>query len=175
NDNASDISADKGYNKATKKATGKAGEKPVIPSINNTNSKNNSNNLNEHEHKRTKNYRKSSDSPGGRTEKKEKLRQKKKVSLSPGEGWGEAKPTLKQTQTYFAQKRWPTVEAQKFFNYFQSNGWLVGGKTPMKNWKAAAKNWMLNSENFKPPSLKEKGGGMKQLYTKTEKNYDEPL
>ena len=39
------------------------------------------------------------------------------------------------------------TEAQKFFNYYESNGWLVG-KNPMQNWKASAINWM-NSANTK--------------------------
>ena len=33
-------------------------------------------------------------------------------------------------------------EAEKFFDHFEANGWKVGGKTPMKDWKAAARNWM---------------------------------
>lgn len=44
-------------------------------------------------------------------------------------------------------------EADKFFNYYESNGWQVG-KNKMKNWKAAAKNWMANAskfQKFKPP------------------------
>ena len=39
------------------------------------------------------------------------------------------------------------TEAQKFFNYYESNGWKVG-KNPMKNWKAAANNWITNSNTY---------------------------
>ena len=39
------------------------------------------------------------------------------------------------------------TEAQKFFNYYESNGWKVG-KNPMKNWKAAANNWISNSNTY---------------------------
>jgi len=39
------------------------------------------------------------------------------------------------------------IEAQKFFNYYESNGWKVG-KNPMKNWKAAANNWITNSNTY---------------------------
>lgn len=35
------------------------------------------------------------------------------------------------------------VEANKFFNHYSSNGWKIGGKTPMKDWKAKARNWMI--------------------------------
>jgi hypothetical protein len=38
------------------------------------------------------------------------------------------------------------TESAKMFNYYESNGWIVG-KVQMKNWKAAARNWLLNSQN----------------------------
>jgi hypothetical protein len=60
----------------------------------------------------------------------------------------QSKPTLEETQIYFLEKSFPEIEAQRFFNYFESNGWLVGGKTKMKDWKAAARNWMLNTKKF---------------------------
>ena len=39
------------------------------------------------------------------------------------------------------------TEAQKFFNYYESNGWKVG-KNPRKNWKAAENNWITNSNTY---------------------------
>lgn len=60
----------------------------------------------------------------------------------------QSKPTLEETQIYFLEKSFPEIEAQRFFNYFESNGWLVGGRTKMKDWKAAARNWMLNTKKF---------------------------
>jgi len=57
-------------------------------------------------------------------------------------------PDLSEVQTFFHEKGFPGIEAEKFHNYFSSNGWLVGGKTKMKNWKAAARNWQLNSKRF---------------------------
>jgi len=39
----------------------------------------------------------------------------------------------------------PPVQAEKFYNYYESNGWKVG-KNPMRNWKAAAATW--NSNKF---------------------------
>jgi hypothetical protein len=60
----------------------------------------------------------------------------------------QSKPTLEETQIYFLEKNFPEVEAQRFFNYFESNGWLVGGRTKMKDWKAAARNWILNAKKF---------------------------
>jgi hypothetical protein len=38
-------------------------------------------------------------------------------------------------------------QADKFINFYESNGWKVG-KNPMKKWKAAASNWVANMKNF---------------------------
>lgn len=56
-----------------------------------------------------------------------------------------------------------------FFNYFESNGWLVGGKTKMKDWKAAARNWMLNAKCFEKPEP------TSNLHVNENKRYDIPL
>ncbi|RVU91557.1 transcriptional regulator [Flavobacterium columnare] len=74
---------------------------------------------------------------------------------------------------YFIAKSSTRLEAEKFYNYFQSNGWLVGGKTKMKDWHAAARNWMLNSQNYKTTQ----NGNLKpnHLNTNQDKNYAEPL
>ncbi|WP_206197518.1 hypothetical protein [Terrimonas sp.] len=82
-------------------------------------------------------------------------------------------PQLAQVQQYFASQKFPTVEASKFYNYFQSNGWLVGGRTKMKDWQAAARNWILNAKKLaggKPVKPK-----AKHLHATTNKNYSEPL
>ncbi|MBC7847738.1 MAG: transcriptional regulator [Flavobacterium sp.] len=82
-------------------------------------------------------------------------------------------PTIENVKSYFLEQNFPELEANKFFNYFSSIGWLVGGKTPMVDWKAAANNWMLNAPNFisneKPPDR------AKHLNTGTDKDYSEPL
>lgn len=137
--------------------------------------------------------------------KKEKFREKKKaeasaevpsVSLgitakkeikitspSPSErgSGGEARfarPLLQQVLNYFKEKAWPELEAQKYFNHYQSNGWLVGGKTPMNDWQASAEKWMLNSAEFKK-TIRSTGSSEKlkpgNLNTTINKNYNEPL
>ena len=35
------------------------------------------------------------------------------------------------------------IESQKFINFFESKGWKVG-KNPMKSWKSAVANWIIN-------------------------------
>ena len=90
-------------------------------------------------------------------EKQKKLREKKKKNfennlvdndLSSRAQSRPPKPTLEEAQIYFLEKNFTEIEAQRFFNYFESNGWLVGGRTKMKDWKAAARNWMLNAKKF---------------------------
>ncbi|OOG75467.1 transcriptional regulator [Flavobacterium sp. A45] len=83
------------------------------------------------------------------------------------------KPALDQIKIYFEQQNFPEIEAQKFFNYFASNGWLVGGKTPMVDWKASAQNWILNADKFNV--AKPKTNRAKHLNSATNKNYTEPL
>lgn len=39
------------------------------------------------------------------------------------------------------------AEAEKFFDYYTSNGWHVG-KNKMKDWKSAVRNWIRNSTKF---------------------------
>ncbi len=82
-------------------------------------------------------------------------------------------PKPNEVEEYFASQKFPSVEAAKFYNYFQSNGWLVGGRTKMKDWKAAARNWMLNAKKF--AAGKSVKPTAKHLHATTAKNYNEPL
>ena len=44
-------------------------------------------------------------------------------------------------------------ESLKFTDYYTANGWRVG-KNPMKDWKAAARNWMKNASTYSAPAAK---------------------
>jgi biotin operon repressor len=39
-------------------------------------------------------------------------------------------------------------QAERFWNHYESNGWKVGGRSAMKDWKAAARNWLKNVPTF---------------------------
>ena len=109
--------------------------------------------------------------------KQKKLRQKnksKECHLEHGREISNKTPKIEEVINYFQEQNFPDIEANKFYNYFSSNGWLVGGKTPMKNWKAAAKNWMINSEKYNTNNSK-KSIQPQNLSTSTDKNYSEPL
>lgn len=56
------------------------------------------------------------------------------------------KPDLNEVTDHFTTKGHPQ-EAERFFNYYEANGWKVG-RNPMKNWKAAAANWIKNQERY---------------------------
>ncbi len=188
--NVTDISNDKGTGKGAKKTTGKAPEKPMIPSINNSNKTNKLNTKNKYGHTRKKNSKKSLSLHSGkvdtgRGEQRKKVAPKKVESALAGEipsvSLGKKSsvqkekfvaPTLKEVELHFVENKWPLLEAEKFFNHYESNGWLVAGKTPMKNWKASTANWMLNSQKFSwNKSIPAPGN----LHTSTDKNYAEPL
>lgn len=53
------------------------------------------------------------------------------------------KPTLSEIKAYCIE-RGNKVDAQHFFDYYESNGWRVG-KNSMKNWQAAVRTWEKNS------------------------------
>lgn len=119
-------------------------------------------------------------------EKEKKLREKKKkieeAALSSRAQSRPPKPTLEEAQIYFLEKNFSEIEAQRFFNYFESNGWLVGGRTKMKDWKAAARNWMLNTKKFgnKPNTsickeTKTINLNPNHLHVTNQKNYGEAL
>jgi len=164
--NATDISNDKGADKGAKKTSGKATEKPVIPSINNSNKTNKLNNKNKYGHTRKKSFKRSlslhsGEATSGRTKEK-----------SSGQKESFIAPTLKEVELHFVENKWPLLEAEKFFNHYESNGWLVSGKTPMKNWKASSANWMLNSKKFSWSNTTPAPGN---LHTSNDKDYAEPL
>lgn len=87
-------------------------------------------------------------------------------------------PNLTLAIDYFLSQQNTETEANKFFNYYSSIGWLIGGKTKMKDWKAAARNWMLNTAKFATTPPKSNYNSQPKpmhLHTSTQKNYDEPL
>src|SRR5690606_12299509 len=53
------------------------------------------------------------------------------------------KPTVEEISAYCLERK-NNVQAQKFFDYYESKGWVVG-KSPMKDWKAAVRTWEKNN------------------------------
>lgn len=80
-------------------------------------------------------------------------------------------PSLEEVLAFFKIQKFVLEEAEPFFLYYQANGWLVG-KAKMKDWQAAARNWILRSKKFQA----EKNGKLTphQLHAKPT-NYEENL
>ena len=64
------------------------------------------------------------------------------------------KPTIEEVKEYSKSKNL-NLDAEDFWNYYESKGWVVG-KTPMKNWHSAASRWARNQKEFKNTSSSQK-------------------
>ena len=62
-----------------------------------------------------------------------------KANKSPTKAKRFVKPTLSEIKQYCIERN-NNVDAQHFFDYYESNGWRVG-KNSMKNWQAAVRTW----------------------------------
>ena len=70
------------------------------------------------------------------------------------------KPTIEEVRAYFAEKGMKS-DPEHFYDHFESNGWKVSGKSTMKDWKAAARNWERNDSKFKK---RDYAGNTKPVY-----------
>ena len=51
----------------------------------------------------------------------------------------------------------------------------MGGKTKMRDWKAAARNWIMNQDKFKVKTPQQQTLQPNNLNVSNNKNYAEPL
>jgi len=75
-----------------------------------------------------------------------------------------SKPSLIELQSYCLERK-NTVDAQRFFDYYESNGWRVG-KNPMKDWKASVRTWEKSDINNQKPQ-----NGQQSISTGKSKDY----
>ncbi len=68
------------------------------------------------------------------------------------------KPTIFEVNEYCFERN-KGVDPNKFFDHYESNGWMVG-KNKMKDWKAAVRNW--EKSNFQNPI---NNGSPRETYT----------
>jgi len=73
-------------------------------------------------------------------------------------------PSVAEIQDYFLERNIPNhnKEAEKFYDFYESKGWMVG-KNKMKDWKAAVRNWSKNLQDKKQVSG---GKGFEKDYSK---------
>lgn len=74
----------------------------------------------------------------------ENLNQAKPSQAKPGQSKGEGRvrfspPTPGDVDAY-AKERGIDIDAERFCDFYASKGWRVGS-SPMKDWRAAARNW----------------------------------
>lgn len=136
-------------------------EQLMVPSINNTNNSNIPNNENEEAPVQNFEEGNSVFDVGSEKEKEKSSAKREK----------EDRPSLEEVIAFFQTDGQPSPEARKFFNYYQSNGWLIGGKAPMADWRAAARNWMLNAPKYETHETP----AARHFDTGATKDYSEPL
>lgn len=55
---------------------------------------------------------------------------------------------------YFCEQGSSAVEAKSFIDYYAANGWKVGGRSSMKDWQAAARNWLRRAGQYTRPQTR---------------------
>jgi hypothetical protein len=98
---------------------------------------------------------------GAKDKDKDKDKDKNKEKDKDNRASKFQKPELKEVHEFMATCNmaagniWPTEKvasaSKGFWNYYEANGWRVG-KNPMKDWKAASRNWMNNENKFNTPT-----------------------
>jgi hypothetical protein len=56
------------------------------------------------------------------------------------------KPSISEIQEYCNERK-NNINAEKFFNHYESNGWMVG-RNKMKDWKASVRTWEQNEKKY---------------------------
>lgn len=64
-----------------------------------------------------------------------------------------APPTADDVREYATEKGL-VIDADRFVDYYASTGWKVGGKAPMKDWRAAVRNWCARDKKDAPTDYK---------------------
>lgn len=57
-------------------------------------------------------------------------------------------PGEDETVLFFRENGSSKAEAEAFRDYYQANGWKVGGRASMKDWRAAARSWIRRAGSY---------------------------
>lgn len=57
------------------------------------------------------------------------------------------KPTIQEIKNYCIERN-NKIDSERFFNYYESKGWMIG-KNKMKDWKAAIRTWESRTKEEK--------------------------
>ncbi|NBW17176.1 MAG: hypothetical protein EBR82_55280 [Caulobacteraceae bacterium] len=72
------------------------------------------------------------DVTGKRSEVRDQRSEKRERTL--------VRPTRSDWLAYATEMKWNSRDAESAFDYYESNGWKVGGRAPVKDWRACARN-----------------------------------
>lgn len=71
------------------------------------------------------------------------------------------KPTLQELQEFAFAENLMNVDCNRFFDYYESNGWKVG-RNAMKDWRATLRNWNRTPQNTNNQQFNNKNYGNNQ-------------
>lgn len=61
------------------------------------------------------------------------------------------RPTVWEVENFCRTQGLQLVDAQRFVDYYEANGWKVG-RNPMRSWQAAARNWQRRELQYQQPT-----------------------
>ena len=61
------------------------------------------------------------------------------------------RPTVWEVENFCRTQGLLLVDAQRFVDYYEANGWKVG-RNPMRSWQAAARNWQRREMQYQQPA-----------------------
>jgi len=59
------------------------------------------------------------------------------------------KPTTDEIREYAESNGYDDLDVAKFYDYYEAGGWVVGRNKPMKDWRAAVRNWQRNEKKWR--------------------------
>lgn len=87
------------------------------------------------------------------TEEEKETEPEKKPDITKNKRF--RKPTIEELEKYCSTNG-KDINPEAFFDYYDTNGWVVGkNKTPMKDWKAAIRTWQRREDDKKPKPIKQ--------------------
>lgn len=84
---------------------------------------------------------------------------KEKAPTGPKEKQPRFSPPAVTDVAEYAKETGIRIDAERFVDFYASKGWKVGS-SPMKDWKAAARNWAARDKREKPPNTPPPSGGV---------------
>ncbi|MGV8829008.1 MAG: hypothetical protein ACWA6U_11875 [Breznakibacter sp.] len=103
---------------------------------------------------------------------KEEIRTKENAASST-----QNNPPMEHVKIYFEVRGSNETEAEKFFNHYEALGWVNSSGTTIRDWKASARNWIINIPKFNQKPTIQSSTPLKGRNSKfkPQNNQNEPL